>query len=271
MAGTGKKWLIGCGAGCASVILLSILVPIGGALFMTRPMNRAVEAQRELTTEYGAREEFVPPARLTPDRIEVFLAVRGEVMVLCARFEDIVGRFRAVDNLDNGDGDPPVGEVLKSVTGVMGAAFGIAKVMGEVTRIRNEALRDRGMGMGEYTWIYVLAYNSYLGKQPNTGVDSDDEGTYDGSMLRLISTLMENHATALEQASDPESASAWMNEVARLKRSDGGVPFPDGSLPDDLRGVFAPFRGRLEKYYCAAMAEFDLGRIEKKGLSYHAD
>ena len=49
MAGTGKKWLIGCGAGCAASILLSILLSVGGAFFLVRPMNKAVDAQRELT------------------------------------------------------------------------------------------------------------------------------------------------------------------------------------------------------------------------------
>jgi hypothetical protein len=271
LAGTGKKWLIGCGAGCAGMILLSILVSVGGALFMTRPMSRAVDAQRDLTAEYGAREAFTPPARLQPERVEVFLAVRREVMESCAQFEEIVGRFQAMEELDSGDGDPSAGEVFQGLKGVMGAVLGMGQAMGEVTQIRNEILRDKGMGMGEYTWIYILAYNSYLGKMPNTGIDGEDGREYSGNMLRLISTLMESHATALEEAADPESAQLWRDELARLKRVDEGVPFPDGALPDRLPGIFSPFRKQLERNYCPALAEFDLGRLKKSGMSFHAD
>lgn len=271
MAGTGKKWLIGCGAGCAASILLSILLSIGGALFIARPMNKAVNAQRELTTEFGAREDFIPPARLEPGRIKVFIAVRREVMGSCEQFQDIVGSFQVMEELDNGEGDPSIGQVLHGLKGVMGSVFGLANALGEVTRVRNQALRDQGMGMGEYTWIYVLAFNSYLDKSPNTGIDDKFGRGYSGDELRLISKLMENHAGALEEAGDTDSAPIWLNEVARLKRIDEGVPFRDGQLPDGLAGTFAPFRKHLEKSYCAALAEFDLGRIEKKGMSYHSE
>ncbi len=116
----------------------------------------------------------------------------------------------------------------------------------------------------------ILAFNSYLGKIPNTGIDSQGGFGYRGAKLRLVSTLMENHAVALEETGDLESARAWRDEVARLKRVDEGVPFSEGELPEGLAASFAPFRSHLEKYYCPAMAEFDLDHIKKKGLSFHA-
>ena len=172
--------------------------------------------------------------------IKAFLAVRREVMGSCDRFQEIVADFQVMEELGEGEGDPPVGQILSGVKGVMGAAFGLAGALGETTRIRNQALRDQGMGLGEYTWIYILAFNSYLGKTPNTGIDSQKGRGYGGSELRLISTLMENHATALDEAGDPESARIWRDEIARLKRVDEGVPFPDGRLPDCLAETFAP-------------------------------
>ena len=270
MAGTGKKWLIGCGAGCAASVLLSILLSVGGALFMTRPMNKAVDAQKVLTAEFGTREDFTPPPRLRPGRIKVFLAVRREVMVSCDKFQDFMADFQAMDELDNGEGEPEVGQVLGGLKGVMGSVFGLVGALGETTRIRNQALKDNGMGMGEYTWIYILGFNSYLGKAPNTGIDSREGRGYHGSMLRLISTLMENHALALEEAGNPKAAEIWRDEIARLKRVDEGVPFSEGRLPDDLAEAFAPFRKHLEKYYCPALAEIDLDRIEKRGMSFQA-
>ena len=82
---------------------------------------------------------------------------------------------------------------------------------------------------------------------------------------------MENHAVVLEEAGDRESAKIWRDEIARLKRVDEGVPFSDTPLPDGLSATFAQFHNHLEKYYCPAMAEFDLGRIEKNGMSFHAE
>ena len=238
---------------------------------MTRPMNKAVDAQRELTAEFGNREEYSPPVRLTPDRIKTFLSVRKEIMVSCEKFEDIVGDFRTMDELDSGEGDVQVGQVLGGVKGVMGAVFGLVGALGETTRIRNQALRDHAMGLGEYTWIYVLAFNSFLDKTPNTGIDSGSGHGYRGSQLRLISDLMENHAVVLEEAGELIAAQVWRDEIARLKRVDEGVPFQGGRLPDGLPATFAPFRKYLEKYYCPALAEIDLGRIEKKGMSYHSN
>ena len=41
MAGAGKKWLIGCGAGCGGLILLTIVLSVVGSMWMMRPMNEA--------------------------------------------------------------------------------------------------------------------------------------------------------------------------------------------------------------------------------------
>ncbi len=253
------------------MILLSILVTVGGAFFMIRPLNRAVQAQRELTAQFGVAQAYTPPARLDPQRIKVFLAVRKQVMGSCEKFQDITGKFQAMNELDNGGNPPPVGDILKNVKGVMGAAFGMAGSMGEVARIRNTVLQEQGMGLGEYTWIYILAYNSYLGMAPNTGIDGNKGHGYRGHMLDLITSLMENHAGALDEAGSPDSAALWRDEAARLERATEGAPFPAGELPDGLSQIFAPFGEQLARNYCPDMAEFDLGRIEKKGLSFHSD
>ncbi len=270
MAGTGKKWLIGCGVGCGSLILLSMLLSIGGALLLTRPMNRAVESQKELASRFGERDTYTPPATMDNSRIEAFLAVRREVIGSCDEFREITDRFRAMDELDQGGDQPSAGEVLGSLKGVMGAAFGMAGAMGDVTTVRNEALAENRMGLGEYTWIYVMSYNSMLGLSPNTGIDSNGGPGYRGHKLQTIIDLMERHADALDRADEPELAKSWREEAASLRRQDQGIPFADGRVPPDFSEPVAPYCRKLKKFYCAEMAEFDLNRVEKKGLSYHA-
>ena len=63
----------------------------------------------------------------------------------------------------------PLGERLKSVFQVMGSGVGMAQDIGHLFEARNQALLDKGMGIGEYTYIYILAYYSWLGHSPDDG------------------------------------------------------------------------------------------------------
>ena len=260
MAGTGKKWLVGCGVGCGSLILISILFSVVGGFFFMRPLDRAVESQKVLADVYGEFDGFRPPARLDPERITIFVTIRRDMMSLCPKFEAITARFRAMDEIDDTE-DPSPGQIFQGLKGVMGAVFGMGQAMGEVLQVRNEALQEHGMGLGEYTWIYVMT--------PNTGIDRPEGAGYRGHKLGVIVTLMGNHAEVLDAAGRLEDAAVWRNEAGRLQRVDEGVPFAGGALPASLARSLAPYRDHLEKTYCPAMAEFDLDRIEKKGMSYH--
>ncbi len=272
MAGTGKKWLIGCGVGCASLVVLLILISIGGSLFMMRPFDQAVDAQQELTAEFGIRGDFVPqPGGISPHRLECFLSVRREVMASCEIFQGVASNFNAMDDLGEQGEDPEMGAVFRGVGNIMGSIFGMVGEIGKVTRLRNEALLANEMGLGEYTWIYILAYNSWLGKAPNTGLDNDDGGSFSRVEEEVLASLMANHVIALQEAGQSAEAELWQHEIERFDRVEHGIPFADGNLPAELAAVFEPFRRKLEENYCPAMAEFDLSRVRKKGLSFHAD
>ena len=271
MAGTGKKWLIGCGVGCGVTILLNIFLFVGAGIFFTRPMNKAATSQKDLTEAFGTPGQYVPEAgSLTPARIEIFLAVRARLLPSCEEFENVVFGFQAMEKLDNNEEEPSMGEIFKGLGKVMGSIKGLAMEMGEVLEIRNKALLEMDMGMGEYTWIYVLSYNSWLGYAPNVGIDSDG-GEFSSREQKLIVDLMDSHAESLEASGRLDEAQIWRSESKKLGWSDGGIPFADSSLPEEIRAVLEPYRVRLEASYCEAMSEFDLGLIEKKGLSFHSN
>lgn len=270
MASTGKKWLLGCGIGCGGFVLIGLILSIVGSMAVMRPMERAVDAQRALTEAYGDRDDYAPPADLTADRVEAFLEVRRGLMAHCEEFRGIAGRFEAMEKLDKGGDEPSPLEVLRSVKGVMGAAFGLAGTMGDLVRERNEALNTHGMGLGEYTWLYVLIYNSWLGHPPNVGFDSSSGRQISGQQQRRITDMMERHAAALTSAGQLELAAQWRDEAASLERRDDGVPFAKSGLPADFAEVVAPYRDALEQTYCAEMSEFELGEIEQKGMSFQS-
>ena len=152
----------------------------------------------------------------------------------------------------------------------MGSIKGLVTEMGKVMEIRNNALLEQGMGMGEYTWIYVLTYNSWLGYAPNTGVE-DGGGEFTNREQTLIADLMTGYADALSRAGRTEDAELWRAEVKKLEWNDGGTPFGDGTLPTEITAVLEPYRTRLEASYCATLADIDLGQIKKKGLSFHSN
>ena len=271
MAGSGRKWLVGCGVGCAVAALLSILLTVGGGILMTRPFNRAATTQRELTEVGGDREDFMPSLEgLTKYQLKRFYAVRLELAPLCKDFQEIAAKFRAMDEFDEQD-DPPIGELIKGVGGVMGAAMGFAGAIGKHTEIRNRALLDQDMSMGEYVWIYVLVYNSWLGMPPNVDFDDDEGGSYSRSERRIIRKLLENHAEALEEAGRTEAAEVWQAEADRIMDTSTGVPFEDGDFPEELADLLEYRGGKFEGLYCAETSSFELSVIRKKGLSFHSD
>ena len=271
MAGTGKKWLIGCGVGCGVIILLNIFFFVGAGIYFTRPMNKAVDSQKKLNEVLGPANEYVPEiGSLTPARMETFLAVRAELLPSCEEFEKVASGFQAMDELGDQEEEPSMGELFKGLGQVMGSVKGLVMEMSEVLEIRNVALLEQGMGMGEYTWIYVLSYNSWLGNAPNVGIDSDG-GNFSSREQRLIVDLMENHAESLASAGRADDAQIWFDEIKKLEWDDGGVPFANGVVPLEIRMVLEGYRSRLEESYCAPMSEFDLGELKKKGMSYHSD
>ena len=272
MADSGKKWLIGCGVGCGAVILLGILLSVGGSLYLMGPFNKAVDAQKELVAQYGEREAYIPPPQgITEDRLEKFLAVRRAVMPMCAEFQKLGDSFAAMEELDKGGDEPSKGEVFEALGNLTGGIFGMVGDMGRFHQLRNGALLEGGMGLGEYVWIYVLAYNSWQGNSPNIDIDGDSKGGMSGGEQKIMRTLVRNHAEALASAGMTGEAALWEQEADRMKRSETGVPFEIGGLPADLIQVFLPYEKELSELYCEATSSFEMNRVRKKGLSIHSD
>lgn len=267
MASTGKKWLIGCGAGCAVSALLMIVITVGTAIVMTKPFSKAVDAQEQLNASFGTRNEFIPPCQgLTCDRVEAFLQVRESMMQDCAGFEEVQAKFKVMDDLDNSEEEPSKGEIVKGVGNIMGAVFSIGGKIGNVTLVRNEALLANEMSLGEYNWLFILIYYSWLDYQPNTGFDTDSDRGLTGTERELILALMEKHAADCEKNGDGVSAKNWREEAGKMKRSGEGVPFKDKPFPAALVRILQPYQHDLESRYCPAMAEFELGSIKKEGF-----
>ncbi|MBK8167019.1 MAG: hypothetical protein IPK64_13850 [bacterium] len=274
MAGKPRKWLLGCGLGCGGLILLSIGGPIVLGLFLMPPLDRAIDAQKELVAALGAPDDHVPPAGpVAADRLDAFLAVRRAVMPHCAAFEEFTRDLGRMDELGSQSDQPPGREIFRAVTSVTGSILGLVGDIGKLNEARNRALLEQKMGLGEYTWIYVLAYHSWLGHPIPDRADGDD-GEGDGARVERLRTtvlgLMRRHAAALEEVGDGAAAGLWRDEADRMEGAAAEVPFGPGGLPPDYTAAFAARGDELRATWCAPMAEYDLGEVRRSGLTVHA-
>lgn len=274
MAGTTRKWLLGCGLGCGGLIVLTIGGPLVLGLFLMPPLDRAIDAQKELAVAQGAPDDFVPPAGpVAADRLEAFLAVRRAVMPHCAAFEEFARDMGRMDDLGTQSDRPAGRELFRAITSVTGSVLGLVGDIGKLNEARNQALLEQRMSLGEYRWIYMLGYHSWLG-QPFPDRADGDAGEGDGARVeRLRATvlgLMRRHAEALAEAGDAAAATLWRDEADRMERAAAEVPFGPGGLPAGYAAAFETRGDELRATWCAQMAEYDLGEVHRRGLTVHS-
>lgn len=284
MASTARKWLVGCGLGCGGAIVISIAAPLLFGLVAMRPMNRAVDAQKELTAAMGDRDSYSPPAGVpAPERLEAFLAVRRAVLPQCERFTKIAADFARMDELGAASDKPGKGELFRAVTRLSGSVLGIVGDIGQLTEARNQALLDQKMGLGEYTWLYTLIYHSWLehpvpgvshrrhGEDVEAGKEGQEKHVHVRRQRAALIGMMRRHAGALTAAGQAEQAQRWRDEADRMEQKDADAPFADGGLPPEWAAAFAARGDELRATWCEPMAEYELGEVTKSGLSINAN
>ena len=167
MAGTGQKVLLGCGIGCGVIIVAGLIVG-GGIGFLLKDVassfKQAEKAGEILVERYGEAEDYDLPAFgvVATDRMEAFLAVRKTTT------EARTGIVVAIAKLEDEDNDR---KGVREIVNKIKAGVGVGTEIGLLLEARNRTLIDVGMGIGEYTYIYCLAYYALLGHSPTDGPD----------------------------------------------------------------------------------------------------
>ncbi len=275
---SGTSWLKGCGIGCGLMVILAIVGTIGGGVALMKPFKDAVHSREALEETYGTQAEYHPPLDgvIPRDRLEVFLDVRTDLMAHCEGFEKIFGQFRRMEELDEQgvSGGTKIREVIKTV----GQAFGMAGKLGRLAVARNEALAGHGMGLGEYTYIYALAYYAWLDVElidlndEHVEIDAEDQSP---RVRRALREMLRHQLEDLEASLHPDRESLMGELKAELLRlGDDRDLYPwDGTFPARIAASLAPYRGRLEAAFCrdTAMFELSVHRQGKGGLSIRAD
>jgi len=277
----GQKWLTGCGIGCGVLLLAGIGACVVGALVMKhtfRGIEKAAESQEALVGELGGVDDYVPPGDGAPaaDRLEMFVQVREvtadarrEVEAAAARLpppglseeEAVIGRIRVGLDL--------LGDLIDSI--------------GTYVEARNHALLERGMGLGEYVYLYTLTYNSWLGHSPGeapetregpdgvrVGVFDDNHALFSEEAVRrryrrYVLGMVHEQMASVRPESGAAEAEPWRarleREIQRLEVDPGRVLWQDG-LPEAIEAALEPFQQRLEATWSASTNRVELPLAE---------
>jgi len=273
VSGTIKQWVQGCAIGCGALVLFSIFLLVGFTMSMRATFNEAREDRQVLTERFGVPADFTPAAdgAISDDRITVFLTVREALSEIHEEIESVDREMGNFEELTD-DGEPELMVALPAVARLTKSMIGLPKIFGEIEQTRNRALVDTDMGLGEYTYIYVMAYHNEL-----VASDADvNLFTATAANTRVREDLRGMLGRQLEAATSTTSDDTWVTaltaELAALDADEGRIPWQDG-LPETVASCFDPHHQRLEQSYSAASAEFELlnSTVKNGGLQITMD
>ena len=283
MASGARKWLVGCGIGCGLMILAAGGIGTCGYFGVQKIKDRAErldEGFEAVTALYGRPEEFTPPADgvVPTGRMEVFLDVREAL----APTRDELGAVLV--ELDTGTAGG------RGVLNKIRAGMSLLPSLFDFIDERNQVLLDRGMGVGEYFYIYSLAYYAWLDKDPGDGPDfaiSDDDEDRDGAgfrwdnrdddpaevrerrarqvrryLNRVQGRMLANQLVAARAAGLDET---WLDQLGAEARSlemeSVRLMWQDG-VPAAIAAGLEPYRDRLDAAYLPVMNVVEMGLAE---------
>jgi hypothetical protein len=275
-----NKWLVGLGIGCGGAVVIIVVLVIAGYFFvrnMAQGFRDSQELMKSLTAKYGRVEDFCPDpdGSIPAGRLEVFLSARDAMgparKTLAASFEEVM-------KLENAEGRPS-----RNVLSAIRTGMGVVTPIAGFFKARAEALLDREMGPGEYSYLYMIAYYSWLKKPPTDGAgmeamterygrdNRDREEALEVSrdvtlrrINRLALPMLENQLArrrSVAESGGGKAADKWAEalaaEIKALAADRLRTPWQDG-VPGVIDASLRPFRERLEAGYVPVVNVFEL-------------
>ena len=259
--GCWKQAAIGCGV----MIFLAIAIPLILGVMMMSPLKRAIDTRHGIEERFGPQEAYVPPASGVPtsERIEIYLAVRRALKGPCADLSAAEEKVQALEEFDDHDEIDRM-EVMKQAFSMTKSMMGVGPVISRLYEIRNQTLLESEMGLGEYTYIYAVAYRDQLIEPP----DHDQlfgPGATNRRIRRALLAMLENQLEVLQTEGGEEAETMVLEAEIEAMKADGSrTPWQDG-MPQEITEALSPYRAELDELFCPAMAPFDLMINEAHG------
>ncbi len=287
MAGSGKKWFIGCGIGCG--LMLLILGGVGTCgYFGVKKIQEQVEGMEEnadaVQARFGDADDFVPEldGAIPAARMETFLAIRDDMAPVRNETSEIL------NVLDDDGGN----WVAKAQAGMKM----IPAMLGFVNQ-RNTILLANDMGVGEYQYIYALSYFVLLDKDPGDGPgfqmsgddeeengnvkvdwggDGSEEGVRDNRservrtyvnnvQVKVLANQLAAYRASLpagtDLATDPWGAQLEA-ELAAMNLESLRFPWEEG-LPVQIRASLEPYSDRINATYDPLTSIIEMGLTDE--------
>ena len=245
-------------------MLLGVGVMVVLVVAVMRPLGQAVDDRETLDARHGLRSDWVPSpdGSIPPERIEAFLTVRRAVHPLCDEFTATQEQIASMQRFD-GKEDVSRSEVLREALATTRRAVGMGPLIGGLYAARNGTLLEVGMGLGEYTWIYTVAYRDRL-----TTVTDPQTRLFGGSQTdrRVLAEVRGMLERQLETVEDSGARPALEAEIEAMRSNPERLPWADG-LPEPIADSLAPYRHQLDELYCEASAPIELLTNTRRGLA----
>jgi hypothetical protein len=282
-----NKWLLGIGIGCGgAVVIVVVLVIAGYFLFRntTQGFRESDGLMRSLTAKYGRVEDYCPdPGGTIPaGRLKAFLSVREATAPARAKLEESLDIL--VKDRDSGS---PQGRGPSNVFQTVKTGLGMVPQISDFLKSRAQALLDQEMGAGEYYYLYVVAYHSWLKKPPTDGAglrfggprrdpaNPDDQDALAVSkdinlmrIHRLVLPMLHCQLAKLQEGRPGGAHDKWREALAaEVKAMDADryrLPWQDG-VPEVIDASFQPFRERLEAGYSRLADLFETSIEQRMG------
>ncbi|MBZ5499415.1 MAG: energy transducer TonB [Acidobacteriia bacterium] len=261
---TPQKWLAGCGIGCAVLIVLVVGLVTSAIVYVRgkyRPLQEASDSRKEIVAAYGAPDTFVPPPDgiIDPGRMEAFLSVRDALKDPQARLDSALANFDFERLTRRQQSFGAVLQTLSEMTNLIVPA-------GEYVNQRNRVLLDKRMGLGEYAYIYSIAYYSFLGHSPAEGpsiiakIQQRERDRPGGNNFpfspeamreqyrRLMLHLLRNQLDSIKDVKQTKWRGTLAEEISRIDTQMDRLAWQD-NLPLPIEECLRPYRSRLEATY----------------------
>jgi hypothetical protein len=222
----------------------------------------------EITEKYGEIREYTPEpdGSFNPYRIELFLSVRKSFSQERENLEKSLAALSPGTSPEDIDV-----KTSKNVFKMIRLGFGLLPEIAEFYKSRNQALLDAGMGLGEYYYIYIISYYSWLKKTPEDGPDfqiigsnsnitfGDEEKITEERKEQItrrihyiILPMMHNQFDKLSTDYTLKDKIEWRKtlkeEIDAMEYDHLRIPWQE-ELPEVIENSLRPFRRRLKESY----------------------
>ena len=262
-----KTW--GClkqtAVGCGVLMVIAIALPFVLGVMMMGPFKRAVDDRHAIEEQFGPQEAYVPPASGVPsaDRIEVFLTIRRGFTEPCADLTHAEKQMQRMETFDDQD-DIDRTEAMKAVFSLTKSMMGVGPVLGHFYEIRNQSLLDAGMGLGEFTYIFAVAYNDRLLDEPE-GDQLFGPTATNRRVRKALLSMLQSQLETLQSGGGGEAGIEILEaEITAMQEDSRRIPWQDG-IPPAINEALAPYRSELDELYCPALAPLELMINERHG------